>query len=66
MDFQPGEVVQLKSGGRAMTVARQIKDQVEVVWYAESEDAIRTATVPAVCLAPIAFDDDEDLDEDED
>ncbi|MGP0104498.1 DUF2158 domain-containing protein, partial [Rhodoblastus sp.] len=49
MDFQPGEVVQLKSGGRAMTVARQIKDQVEVVWYAESEDAIRTATVPAVC-----------------
>jgi uncharacterized protein YodC (DUF2158 family) len=64
MDFRPGEVVQLKSGGRGMTVTRQVKDQVEVVWYAESEDAIRTATIPAICLALIAFDDDFDEDED--
>jgi hypothetical protein len=58
--------VQLKSGGRGMTVSRQTKDQVEVIWYAESDDAIRTATIPAVCLALIEFDDDEDFDEDED
>lgn len=66
MDFKPGEVVQLKSGGRGMTVVRQAKDQVEVMWYADSDDAIRTATIPAACLALIDFDDDEDLDDDED
>ena len=66
MDFKPGEVVQLKSGGRGMTVVRQTKDQVEVIWYADSDDAVRTATVPAACVALIDFDDDEDLDDDED
>ncbi|WP_298426825.1 DUF2158 domain-containing protein [Rhodoblastus sp.] len=66
MDFKPGEVVQLKSGGRGMTVVRQTKDQVELTWYADSDDAIRTATVPAACLSLIEFDDDEDLEDDED
>jgi uncharacterized protein YodC (DUF2158 family) len=66
MDFKPGEVVQLKSGGRGMTVVRQAKDQIDVIWYAESDDAVRAATIPAVCLALIAFDDEEDFDEDED
>ncbi len=66
MDFKPGEVVQLKSGGRGMTVVRQAKDQVDVIWYADSDDAVRTATLPAACLALIAFDDEEDFDEDED
>ncbi|MCI4677621.1 DUF2158 domain-containing protein [Rhodoblastus acidophilus] len=67
MDFKPGEVVQLKSGGRSMTVVRQTKDQVELTWYADSDDAIRTAIVPAACLSLIEFDDDEEFDdEDED
>lgn len=65
MDFKPGEVVQLKSGGRGMTVVKQTKDQVEVVWYADSDDAVRHATVPAVCLSLIDFDDDDDLDEED-
>jgi uncharacterized protein YodC (DUF2158 family) len=66
MDFKSGEVVQLKSGGRGMTVVRQAKDQVDVIWYADSDDAVRTATIPASCLTAIEFDDDEDLDDDED
>jgi hypothetical protein len=49
-----------------MTVVRQTKDQVEVIWYADSDDAVRTATLPAACVALIDFDDDEDLDDDED
>ncbi len=61
MEFEPGEIVQLKSGGRGMTVVRQVKDQVEVIWYAECDDALRNATVPAACLAPIEYDDDDDL-----
>jgi uncharacterized protein YodC (DUF2158 family) len=65
MDFKPGEVVQLKSGGRGMTVVKQTKDQVEVVWYADSDDAVRNATVPAICLSRIDFDDDEDLDDED-
>ncbi|HUO54599.1 MAG TPA: DUF2158 domain-containing protein [Rhodoblastus sp.] len=66
MDFKPGEVVQLKSGGRGMTVVAQTKQLVEVMWYAESDDAVRTATIPAACLSLIEFDDDEDFEEDED
>jgi uncharacterized protein YodC (DUF2158 family) len=60
MEFKPGEIVQLKSGGRALTVVRQVKLDVDVVWYADSEDAVRTATIPAVALALIEFADDED------
>lgn len=63
MAFKPGEVVQLKSGGRGMTVVRQTKDDVDVVWYADSDDAVRTATIPAACVALIEFEDDE-FDED--
>jgi uncharacterized protein YodC (DUF2158 family) len=64
MAFKPGEVVQLKSGGRGMTVVRQTKDEVDVVWYADSDDAVRHATLPAACLALIEFEDD-DLDDDD-
>jgi uncharacterized protein YodC (DUF2158 family) len=60
MDFKPGEIVQLKSGGRGLTVVRQVKQDVEVIWYADTDDAIRTATVPADCLVLIEFADDED------
>lgn len=66
MEFKPGDVVQLKSGGRGMTVVACTKDLVDVVWYAESDDQVRTATIPLACLALIEFDDDEDFEEDED
>jgi uncharacterized protein YodC (DUF2158 family) len=65
MDFKPGGIVQLKSGGRGMTVIRQVKTDVEVIWYADADDAIRTATIPSVCLQEIAFADDEEFEEDE-
>jgi uncharacterized protein YodC (DUF2158 family) len=63
MDFKPGEIVQLKSGGRGLTVVRQVKQDVDVIWYADTDDAVRTATIPAVCLALIEFADDEELDD---
>ncbi|WP_294541105.1 DUF2158 domain-containing protein [uncultured Rhodoblastus sp.] len=65
MEFKPGEIVQLKSGGRSLTVVRQVKENVEVIWYADADDVVRTATVPAVCLALIEFADDEDELDDE-
>jgi len=65
MEFRPGDLVQLKSGGRSMTVVKSDKTSVDVIWYAETDDALRTATVPAVCLDVIELDDDEDFEEDE-
>jgi uncharacterized protein YodC (DUF2158 family) len=65
MDFKPGDIVQLKSGGRGLTVVKQTKDLVELVWYADSDDSIRSGTVPADCLALIEFDDDEELEDDD-
>jgi uncharacterized protein YodC (DUF2158 family) len=63
VEFQPGDIVQLKSGGRALTVAKASKTDVDVIWYAETDDAIRTATVPVHCLDKIELADDEDFDE---
>lgn len=65
MDFKPGEIVQLKSGGRAMTVVKQNTGDVDVIWYAEQDDFIRTSSIPAIALAIIELDDDEDFDDDE-
>jgi uncharacterized protein YodC (DUF2158 family) len=63
MEFQPGEIVQLKSGGRSLTVVRQLKQDVDVIWYADTDDNLRTATIPAACLALIEFADEDDLDD---
>jgi uncharacterized protein YodC (DUF2158 family) len=65
MEFRPGDLVQLKSGGRSMTVVKSDKTNVDVIWYGDSDDALHTATVPAVCLDVIELDDDEDFEDDE-
>ena len=65
MDFKPGDIVQLKSGGRAMTVVKQIKEDVDVIWYAEQDNSIRTSSIPAIALAVIELDDDEEFEEEE-
>jgi uncharacterized protein YodC (DUF2158 family) len=63
MSFKTGDIVQLKSGGRGLTVVKQTGALVDLVWYGESDDTLHTGTVPADCLALIEFDDDEDLDD---
>jgi uncharacterized protein YodC (DUF2158 family) len=65
MEFRPGDLVQLKSGGRSMTVVKSDKTTVDVIWYAESDDTIRNATIPAACLDVIELDDEEDFEDDE-
>jgi uncharacterized protein YodC (DUF2158 family) len=65
MEFRPGDLVQLKSGGRSMTVVKSDKSNVDVIWYAESDDNLRNATIPAACLDVIELDDDEDFEDDE-
>jgi len=64
MDFKIGDVVQLKSGGPAMTVVEAGK-AVSVAWYAEEEEQFRRDSFPEACLDRIEFDDEEDLEEEE-
>jgi uncharacterized protein YodC (DUF2158 family) len=64
MNFKTGDIVQLKSGGRGLTVVKQTGAQVDLVWYGENDDTLHTGTVPADCLALIQFD-DEDLEDDD-
>lgn len=69
--FEPGDVVELKSGGPGMTVIAMKDDGVHCLWYAEMSDEVKTAVIPALCLARLVDededeDDDEDEDEDED
>lgn len=66
MHFEPGVVVQLKSGGPAMTVVSMDADGVRCVWYAEATDEVRDAVIPAVALDAVEFAGAEDEDENDD
>jgi uncharacterized protein YodC (DUF2158 family) len=67
--FKIGDVVQVKSGGPAMTVLA-IGDMVECLWYAEGGEAFRRDMLPAICLEAVEFEeaatDEADEDDDED
>jgi uncharacterized protein YodC (DUF2158 family) len=64
MAFEPGDVVFLKSGGSAMTVAAVEGDSVDCLWLGEEGDLFRE-TIPTVTLM-IAADPAEEEDHDED
>ena len=64
MAFEPGDVVFLKSGGSAMTVAAVEGDSVDCLWLGEKGDLFRE-TIPTVTLM-IAADPAEEEDHDED
>ena len=42
MAFQPGDVVQLKSGGPRMTVENVTGDEVECVWFEKNKQEYGT------------------------
>lgn len=64
MAFEPGDVVFLKSGGSAMTVAAVEGDSVDCLWLGEEGDLFRE-TIPTVALM-IAAGSAEEEDHDED
>jgi uncharacterized protein YodC (DUF2158 family) len=49
MAFEPGDVVVLKSGGLAMTVAAVEEDSVECLWLGEEGELFRES-IPSVAL----------------
>ena len=67
MDFEPGSIVTLKSGGPPLTVVGTDEDEVRCIWFAHADDRLQEARIPAACLEAVGEMEDEDLgDEDED
>jgi len=63
MDLRPGDVVMLKSGGQAMTVAEAHEDTIVCVWMGEEGDLFRESLPLAVVeRAEIEILDDEEDD----
>ncbi len=50
MDFEPGQLVMLKSGGPPLTVVSLDGDGVRCMWFAHADDRLQDATIPAICL----------------
>lgn len=66
MTFQPGDVVALKSGGQAMTVAEVTDSGAECIWIGEEGELFRETLPLAVLQALDGGDDEEEADEEED
>lgn len=64
MPFKIGDVVQLKSGGPAMTVVETGANPT-CAWYADEDESFRRDTFPEACLDVIDFEDDEAEDEED-
>jgi len=65
MDLKPGDVVVLKSGGQALTVAEVNDKEAECVWIGDDGDLFRE-TLPLIVLERAEIEiRDEDRDEDE-
>ncbi|MGL5447581.1 MAG: YodC family protein [Rhabdaerophilum sp.] len=57
--FKIGDVVQVKSGGPAMTVLA-VGDEVECVWYGEESETFRREKLPAILLEAVEFEEEDD------
>ncbi|MDQ0505359.1 DUF2158 domain-containing protein [Xanthobacter agilis] len=65
MAFEPGEIVQLKSGSPALTVVEVQELDVKVVWYAEEVGEFRSQSLPAISLETLDLTEFEIEEEDE-
>lgn len=64
--FEPGDTVQIKSGGPLMTVVKAGSTEVTCLWFSEQSGEVKTATLPAIALDKVELADDEDEDFEED
>lgn len=64
MTFNAGDVVMLKSGGQALTVAAVEDGEATCLWIGEEGDLFRER-IPLLALAGLEADGPEDEDEDE-
>ena len=66
MNFEPGQLVTLKSGGPPLTVIAMDGGNVRCVWFAHADDRLQEATIPAVCLDVLNDEDEGDTGFDDD
>lgn len=59
MAFSPGDIVQLKSGGAAMTVVAETAEGVHCIWHGQPPSDLKSGVIPAACLDVLELDDDE-------
>jgi uncharacterized protein YodC (DUF2158 family) len=64
MAFEPGDVVVLKSGGLAMTVAAVDEESVECLWLGEEGELFRES-LPTVVLIAASDATEEEVEEEE-
>jgi uncharacterized protein YodC (DUF2158 family) len=62
MKLKAGDVVVLKSGGQALTVAEVNDENIECIWIGEEGELFRE-TLPAITLELAAVEDDEEDEE---
>ena len=62
MKLKAGDVVVLKSGGQALTVAEVNDENIECIWIGEEGELFRE-TLPAVTLELAAVEEEEDDEE---
>ena len=63
--FNIGDVVQMKSGGPAMTVI-ETGETVKCMWFADGNETFKTESLPAICLEAIEFEEDTKSDSEDD
>jgi uncharacterized protein YodC (DUF2158 family) len=64
MKLKAGDVVVLKSGGQALTVAEVNDENIDCIWIGEEGELFRE-TLPAVTLELAAVEPDEEEDDEE-
>ncbi len=62
--FNIGDVVQVKSGGPAMTVLAN-GELIECLWFADVTEAFHREQLPAICLEAVELEEDDEKSEDE-
>ncbi|MCA0399386.1 MAG: YodC family protein [Proteobacteria bacterium] len=64
--FKIGDVVQMKSGGPAMSVVSTTDEKAECLWFAEGSETFQRDTFPMACLEAVEFEEEDDEDDGED
>lgn len=64
MTFSPGDIVTLKSGGQALTIAAIDGEDATCIWLGEEGDLFRES-LPVIVLQAIDLEDEEEDEEDE-
>lgn len=65
MEFSPGDVVELKSGGPLLTVVSATAETVTCIWFEETQGEFRNHDFAPILLLKAELEEDADEDEDE-